>query len=145
MEATILSFPTLPCQQFFPTTPCRRRHVNLIVAATSGETNRRDYWGRLVDEDMIMLRLRIREMKIMETNYKPPSNWMEWEKQYFLRYNDDVCEALGLLQDYLMNMRPSLAFGVIALVTFSVLICTGVALSHAIDIAKRILYGFLLT
>ena len=87
---------------------------------------------------MIMLRLRIREMKIMETNYKPPSNWMGWEKQYYSRYNDDVCEALGFLQDYLMNMRPSLAFGVIALVTFSVLISTGVGLFHAIDVAKRI-------
>ena len=48
------------------------------------------------------------------------------------------------MQDYLMCMMPSLAFGVIALVTFSVLISTGVALFRAIDITKRILYGFLL-
>jgi len=92
---------------------------------------------------MIMLRLRIKEMKIKETNYEPPSNWMEWEKQYYSRYNKDVYEALGLLQGYIMNMRPSLAFGVIALVTFSVLISAGVGLFQAIDIVKRIYMGFL--
>ncbi|KAL0015479.1 hypothetical protein SO802_002548 [Lithocarpus litseifolius] len=137
MEATNLSLPKLPCPLFSFTTPHQRRPGSFHVMASAGERKRRDYCGRVVDENMIMLRLRIREMKTMETNYKPPSNWMEWEKQYYSRYNDDVCEALGFLQDYLMNMRPSLAFGVIALVTFSVLITTGVGLFHAIDVAKR--------
>ena len=86
----------------------------------------------------------MREMKILETNYEPPSNWMEWEKKYFLRYNDDVCEALGLLQDYLMNMRPSLALGIITFLTFSVLISIGLIVFHAVDIAKEILW-FVLT
>uniref|UniRef100_A0A7N2KWB4 Uncharacterized protein n=1 Tax=Quercus lobata TaxID=97700 RepID=A0A7N2KWB4_QUELO len=138
MKATHLTIPKLSClPSSFPTRHQRRR-VNLTVAACGG-TNRRDYWGRLVDENMIMLRLRIKEMKIMETNYEPPSNWMEWEKQYYPRYNEDVCEALGLLQRYLMNMRPGLAFGVIAFVTFSVLISTGMVMFHAIDISKKIL------
>uniref|UniRef100_A0A7N2KW37 Uncharacterized protein n=1 Tax=Quercus lobata TaxID=97700 RepID=A0A7N2KW37_QUELO len=138
MEATNLSLPKLPCPPFSFTTPHQRRRGSFHVTASAGERKRRNYCGRVVDENMIMLRLRIREMKIMETNYKPPSNWMGWEKQYHSRYNDDVCEALGFLQDYFMNMRPSLAFGVIALVTFSVLISTGVGLFHAIDVAKRI-------
>jgi hypothetical protein len=83
-------------------------------------------------------------MKIVEMNHDLPSNWMGWEKQYFFRYNEDVCEALGLLQNFLMSTRPSLAFGLIALVILSVLISSGVALYHAIEIAKRILSGFLL-
>ncbi|KAG6720449.1 hypothetical protein I3842_03G062300 [Carya illinoinensis] len=138
MEATkLLSFPTLHCRPFPSTSPRHRRRVNLrsIVAAAS----RGDHWGRLVDENMIALRLRIREMKISETNYEPPLNWMEWEKQYFLRCNEDISEALVLLQNYLMNTRPGLAFGMVALVFFSVLISYGVAFIHAMEIAKRIL------
>ncbi|KAG7986094.1 hypothetical protein I3843_03G062700 [Carya illinoinensis] len=127
MEATkLLSFPTLHCRPFPSTSPRHRRR-------------RRSLWGRLVDENMIALRLRIREMKISETNYEPPLNWMEWEKQYFLRCNEDISEALGLLQNYLMNTRPGLAFGMVALVFFSVLISSGVAFIHAMEIAKRIL------
>ena len=144
MEATKFSLPyKLPCRPFSFTKPHQRRRGRFTVAASVGEKNKRDYWGRQVDENMIMLRLRIKEMKIKETNYEPPSNWMEWEKQYYSRYNNDVYEALGLLQGYIMNMRPSLAFGVIALVTFSVLISAGVGLFHAIYIVKRIYMGFL--
>ncbi|KAG2715077.1 hypothetical protein I3760_03G059700 [Carya illinoinensis] len=139
MEATKLSIPTLHCRPFSSTSPRRRRRVNLNTAAASGGTSGRDHWGRPVDENMIALRLRIREMKISETNYEPPLNWMEWEKQYFSRYNEDISEALGLLQNYLMNTRPGLAFGMVALVFFSVLIASGVAFIQAIEIAKRFL------
>ncbi|KAB1211263.1 hypothetical protein CJ030_MR6G021547 [Morella rubra] len=146
MEATKLSVPRLPCQRpfSFKSAP-RRRRVNLTVFAASEGPNGRDYWGRLVDENMIELRLRIREMKISETNYEPPSNWMEWEKHYFLRYNEDVCEALRLLQNYLMSLRPTAAFGMVALVTAAVLVSSGVTLFHAIEIGKRILPGFRLS
>ncbi|KAE8022027.1 hypothetical protein FH972_007867 [Carpinus fangiana] len=144
MEATNCSLPTHPYRLFSLTSPRqrRRRSVNLIAAA-SGGADGRDYWGRLVDENMIVLRWRIREMKIVEMNHDLPSNWMGWEKQYFFRYNEDVCEALGLLQNFLMSTRPSLAFGLIALVILSVLISSGVALYHAIEIAKRILSGLI--
>ena len=95
MEATnLISLAKLPCHPFSSTTPHQRKRVNLTVAV-SGETNRRDYWGRLVDKNMIVLRLQMREMKILETNYKTPSTWMEWEKQYFCRYIYDVCAAVG--------------------------------------------------
>jgi hypothetical protein len=62
-----------------------------------------------------------------------------------LHYNEDVCEALGLLQNFLISTRPSFALGIVALVILSVLISSGVALLHAIEIAKRILSGFSLT
>ncbi|KAG2696892.1 hypothetical protein I3760_07G081400 [Carya illinoinensis] len=139
MEATKVSFPTLHCRPFSSASPRHKRRINLSTVAASGGTSGRDHWGKLVDENMIVLRLRIREMKISETNYEPPLNWMEWEKQYFFRYNEDISEALGLLQNFLMNTRPGLAFGMVTLVFCSVLISSGVAFIHAIEIAKRIL------
>ncbi|KAL6982114.1 hypothetical protein U1Q18_023730 [Sarracenia purpurea var. burkii] len=32
-----------------------------------------------VDENLIVLRKRIHEMKMKERNYEPPSHWMEWD------------------------------------------------------------------
>ncbi|KAK2652370.1 hypothetical protein Ddye_012226 [Dipteronia dyeriana] len=51
---------------------------------------------------MIVLRMRIRENKMLETRNETPSNWMEWEKKYYANngYNEDVCEALRLLSIY---------------------------------------------
>jgi len=40
-----------------------------------------------VDESMIILRKRIREMKMIERNYEHPEDWMEWEKQYYACYD----------------------------------------------------------
>lgn len=102
----------------------------------------RDYEGRVVDENMIVLRMRIHKKKLFEGNYEPPSNWTQWEKKYYARYNEDVCEAIGLLQSYLMNIRPGLALGMIVVIAASVAISTGVLLFQAVEIAKIIIYGF---
>jgi hypothetical protein len=49
-----------------------------VVASGSGGTEGRDYWGRLVDENMIVLRCRIREMKMIEMNHDDlPSNILD--------------------------------------------------------------------
>jgi hypothetical protein len=108
------------------------------------ERNGRDYGGRLVDENMIELRVRLRELKMLETREEPPSNWMEWEKQYYAYYDEDVCEAIGQLQSYLMSIRPSLALGMVALVTLSLPISSGVVLFQMIEMAKGILSGCML-
>ncbi|XP_010243787.1 PREDICTED: uncharacterized protein LOC104587763 [Nelumbo nucifera] len=79
-----------------------------------------DSSGRLVDESMIVLRKRIQEMKMMERNYEPPSDWTEWEKKYYASYDSCICRAVGLLQTQLMKTRPSLALGMVALVLLSV-------------------------
>ncbi|KAK3218349.1 hypothetical protein Dsin_012319 [Dipteronia sinensis] len=78
---------------------------------------------------------------MLETRNEPPSNWMEWEKKYYTNngYNEDVYEALGFLQNYLMNMRPSLAFGSIALVALSLVISAGVVLVFSIQIAQMMI------
>nr|DAD31979.1 TPA_asm: hypothetical protein HUJ06_010830 [Nelumbo nucifera] len=46
---------------------------------------------------------------------------------------------MGLLQTLLMNTRPSLALGMMALVAFSVSLSTAATLSHLIQIAKWVL------
>lgn len=122
--------------------PCRpRKHVKVTVNAGRSERNGQDHdGGKLVDENMIVLRMRIREMKISETSEEPPSDWMEWEKQYYKHYDEDVCEVIGQLQSYLMSIRPSLALGMAAVVTLSVPVSAGMFFLHVIEMAKAILY-----
>ncbi|KAJ0099447.1 hypothetical protein Patl1_21357 [Pistacia atlantica] len=125
--------------------PCRKNSSKkpyIISMDASRGPKGRDYKGRLVDENMIVLRMRIQEKKLLEGNYEPPSNWMEWEKKYYVDYNQDVCEAIGLLQSYLMNIRPGLALGLIGVLAMSVAISTGVLLFQALEMAKIIFFGF---
>ncbi|XP_010256002.1 PREDICTED: uncharacterized protein LOC104596483 [Nelumbo nucifera] len=111
------------------------------VFAGKRDAYNRDYNGRLVDENMIVLRKRIHETKMIERNYEPPSDWMEWEKRYYVKYDSDICEAMRLLQTQLMNTRPSLALGMMAMVTLSVPLSTAVTLSHLFEITKCFLSG----
>ncbi|KAK4367940.1 hypothetical protein RND71_011732 [Anisodus tanguticus] len=97
--------------------------------------------SKIVDENMIILRMRIKEMKLLEAGKsRPPSNWMGWEKKYFARYNEDVCEVIGLLQMYLMETRPALALGMLALLCLSVPFSTYVLVLHIMEMAKFILH-----
>uniref|UniRef100_A0A2N9IEY5 Uncharacterized protein n=1 Tax=Fagus sylvatica TaxID=28930 RepID=A0A2N9IEY5_FAGSY len=143
MQVINFSSPTLPCRPILLSSSRRRKPFSLIVNARR-ERNGRDYGGRLVDENMIELRVRLRELKMLETREEPPSNWMEWEKQYYAYYDEDVCEAIGQLQSYLMSIRPSLALGMVALVTLSLPISSGVVLFQMIEMAKGILSGCML-
>ncbi|KAK7280363.1 hypothetical protein RJT34_25427 [Clitoria ternatea] len=101
-----------------------------------------NFSGRLVDESMIILRKRIHEMNMMERNYEAPEDWMEWEKRYYTSYDSIICEAMGILQTQLMNTRPSLALGAMALVAISVPTSTAVALFHLLNFCKATLPGF---
>jgi hypothetical protein len=116
--------------------------MRLVINASAGgrhQHGRRDYGGRIVDENMILLRMRIRELKMLETRQEPPASWMEWEKKYYTHYDEDVCEAVGLLQSYLMSVRPSLALGMAALFMLSVPFSAGLLFFHALEMAKAIL------
>ncbi|GMH26242.1 hypothetical protein Nepgr_028085 [Nepenthes gracilis] len=92
------------------------------VLALRREPHDRDFFcnGRFVDENMIVLRKRIHEMKMIERNYETPSDWTEGEKELFSGYGAFICEVFGALQSQLMSTRPSLAIGMVALVTLSV-------------------------
>ncbi|KAL0408942.1 UNVERIFIED_CONTAM: hypothetical protein Sradi_1828600 [Sesamum radiatum] len=53
--------------------------------------------GRLVDQNLIVLRRRIHEVKIMEKNIdEPPSKWWAWEKEWHKFYTSDVLQVVGL-------------------------------------------------
>ncbi|XWS34521.1 hypothetical protein CRYUN_Cryun21dG0045400 [Craigia yunnanensis] len=94
--------------------------------------------GRLVDENMIVLRKRIHELKMIERNYEPPADWMEWEKRYYTSYDSIICDVLGVLQSQLMNTRPSFALGMLVLIMLSVPTSAAVMIFHVMEITKGI-------
>lgn len=120
----------------------QRRMINR-TRCEAGDHNHDHDMGKSVDESMIVLRLRIKEMKMLEeaNQEAAPSNWMEWEKHYYYcgHYYHDVFEAIRLLQSCLMSLRPSFALGMFALVALSMLMSSGVALFHALEISKSLL------
>lgn len=110
------------------------------IFASRNEAHDQNYHsGRLVDESMIVLRMRIREMKMVERNDEPPSDWMDWEKRYYTSYDSIICELMGILQSQLMNTRPGLAFGMLALIILSVPTSSAVILFHLIEFTKSVL------
>ncbi|CAJ2630571.1 unnamed protein product [Trifolium pratense] len=111
-----------------------------IMASKRGSADP-NFGGRLVDENMIILRKRIHEMNMIEKNYEAPSNWMEWEKRYYTNYDSIICEAMGILQTQLMNTRPSVALGAIAFVAISVPTSSIFIFLHLLELAKSILAG----
>ncbi|XP_060215787.1 uncharacterized protein LOC132642759 [Lycium barbarum] len=118
------------------------RASRTITSAMGREPQDRNYYnGRIVDENLIVLRKRIHEMKMIERNYEPPVEWMEWEKSLYTNYDSNICHALGLLQSQLMDTRPSLVLGMAALIGLSVPTSTIVILFHLIELTKGILAG----
>ncbi|KAE8022812.1 hypothetical protein FH972_008581 [Carpinus fangiana] len=78
------------------------------------------------------------EMKMMERKYEPPSDWMHWEKQIYTSYDSFISEMMGLLQIQLMNTRPSLALGILALLILSVPTSTALVLFHFMQITMDV-------
>ncbi|XP_023551441.1 uncharacterized protein LOC111809250 [Cucurbita pepo subsp. pepo] len=116
-------------------------------SSSNNNNNNNNYYasGKLVDESMIVLRKRIHEMKMVERSHEPPSNWLDWEKRCYSDYDSHICEALGYLQSHLMNTRPSVALGILLLITLSVPLSSAVILHRFIDIAAALLAGVRLT
>nr|GME05274.1 mediator of RNA polymerase II transcription subunit [Ipomoea batatas] len=119
---------TLPARRFLGTPPRttgdKKMARRIIAAARRGvNNNHQDHRcggrNKMVDENMIVLRLRIKEMKALEGDdgdRKAEMHWMGWEKEYVKHYNEDVCEFVGLLQRFLMEKRPALGLGLMAVV-----------------------------
>ncbi|PON98205.1 mediator of RNA polymerase II transcription subunit [Trema orientale] len=119
--------------------------VKVIACALHRDAFDHGYDGKLVDEDMIVLRKRIHEIKTAEGSHEDDvasSDWMEWEKEYYANnYDSDICEGLGMLQSQLMNTRPSLALAMLGVVSLSVPISMAVVLLRLMDLAKDVLVG----
>ncbi|RDX82319.1 hypothetical protein CR513_36907, partial [Mucuna pruriens] len=110
-----------------------------FICASKRDSFGQHYDGKLVDENMILLRMRIREIEVVEMKGKGPSDWTEWEKKYFGNYGSDVCEAVGLLQRMLMNTRPCYAVGMVALVTLTTSMSMLQLVFHLVQLAKGIM------
>ncbi|KAI3502565.1 hypothetical protein L1887_30708 [Cichorium endivia] len=135
--SVILHSPFLPSQPLlsFGKTRHPQSYIKFTIFAA-----KKDASGHLVDENMIILRKRIHEIKMVEINYEPPSNWMKWEKRYYTSYDAYVCELVGLLQSRLMNTRPSVALGLMALITLSLPVSTFMIVCNAVKIMSGILH-----
>ncbi|XP_060183276.1 uncharacterized protein LOC132613267 [Lycium barbarum] len=132
-STSILSTSFLPSKTIFSQ---RRRSStntrNILTLAMRKEAHDQNYYnGRHVDENM----------KMIEKNYEPPAEWKNWEKRFYGNYNSSICEAMGFLQYMLMNTRPSLALGMVALVALSVPTSTIGILFHLLEFTKGILAG----
>ncbi|XP_062231890.1 uncharacterized protein LOC133929230 [Phragmites australis] len=105
------------------------RNVLLGAAPRSG---RRGGWdadsnSSSVDEDMATLQRRIRETRAALSEddidngtdagvgLPPPAEWTELEQRHHWSYMAGVRGAAGLLQAFLVNARPGLGAGVVAL------------------------------
>ncbi|KAI9075079.1 hypothetical protein K1719_042977 [Acacia pycnantha] len=90
-----------------------RRKTIIVTAAWRSEGVDQNFGESTVGENMIVLRKRIHEMKMIEKNYESSVDWMDWEKCYYTSYDSMICDALGVLQTQLMNTRPSLVLGLV--------------------------------
>lgn len=147
METTSLLSSVFPIQPIpFSKSECKsvrflhgKRSSAMLFAASRDKKEPADYNGGCsVDESMIILRKRIHEMKMIERNYEPPEDWMKWEKQYYTRYDEYICTLVGLLQSHLMNTRPSLALGMLALMTMSVPASMVMVVHHFMEVANGV-------
>ncbi|KAM6562973.1 hypothetical protein CsatB_022971 [Cannabis sativa] len=149
-----LQQPPLPPRSYaYPNLNLARRGLNTCHPggkAVCAAFDHHGYDGKLVDQDMIVLRKRIHEVKNEVDddgedvgNDVASSDWMEWEKEYYAKnYGADVCQAVGMLQSQLMNTRPSLSLVMLGVVSLSVPISMGVVLLRLLDAAKDIFLGF---
>jgi hypothetical protein len=88
-----------------------------VVRASSGQDYESGSGGgrSIVDANMPFLRKRINKMKLQEGTKIfrfPPeleSEWMEWEKELYPTYHSKICQSMGLLHNYLIYTRPSVA------------------------------------
>ncbi|KAF3947395.1 hypothetical protein CMV_026464 [Castanea mollissima] len=139
LSSFITSFHPKHCSLYLHPKRASSSSSTRIFASRNEAHDQNYYGGRLVDESMIVLRKRIREMKMVERNDEPPSDWMDWEKRYYTSYDSIICELMGLLQSQLMNTRPGLAFGMMALIILSVPTSSAVVLFHLIEFTKSVL------
>ncbi|KAL8157536.1 hypothetical protein AgCh_002297 [Apium graveolens] len=117
----------------------RSRHSNLLITSAYDKNQN----GRVVNENMIVLRMRIRDIKMAESNEDQDvsENWMEWEKTYYRqKYSSDITKGVGMLQVMLMETRPSLVLGMLALVLFGLSYSMVVAVCMLIDMAQFVIH-----
>ncbi|XP_031477700.1 uncharacterized protein LOC116248840 [Nymphaea colorata] len=117
--------------------PSGHRRCRIIAASRDADNGK--FGGRIVDENMFVLRRRIHEMKMVERNYESPAGGADWEKKYHVAYASQVCEGVGLLQRFLISTRPSVGVGMLAMVGLSLPTAASVVLFNLIGACNWIL------
>ncbi|KAG9448981.1 hypothetical protein H6P81_008946 [Aristolochia fimbriata] len=145
------SVPLLPRRRSFADKPHQKQRPLILrhkasstrICAAGNGNNDRDYGGRLVDQNMVELRKRIRDVMLREDDEydRSPADWMKWEKQYHKHYRSDVFQLIGLLQIALMNTRPSTALALLTLLAFSLPTSMGMIMMNLFGAAKGIFPG----
>ncbi|XP_073135597.1 uncharacterized protein [Henckelia pumila] len=150
MASTSALFVASPIRRFepIPRTNYRlRRHTNVITTTTFArrrEVHDQNFGGRnIVDENMIVLRKRIREVERDDEDNddeeeEPPAGWMGWEKDIYPSYDMIICDAMRLLQSYLMETRPCFALGMLGLIALSVPISSAVVLFNLLELCRGV-------
>ncbi|XP_044973753.1 uncharacterized protein LOC123441338 [Hordeum vulgare subsp. vulgare] len=99
-----------------------------VATVRCGAFRRNHYGGALVDECMAVLRRRIREARMAETNYEAPPGWEAWERSYYPAYVSDVSTLAGALQLLTMDTRSGVTVAIAALVLVGVPVSAVIAL-----------------
>ncbi|GLJ09344.1 hypothetical protein SUGI_0106950 [Cryptomeria japonica] len=97
----------------------------------------------MVDANMSILRRRMYELKLQESFYIPPQEWMEWEKNMLPHYYSAISQATGILQSCLMSTRPSIALAALSLVLMSMGTSLGVGFLMACSNVDMFLHNLL--
>ncbi|XP_068490720.1 uncharacterized protein [Phaseolus vulgaris] len=134
-SSVFLSNPVSP--KFFSNATTTRSRTS--ISASESDSFGQHYDGKMVDQNMILLRMRIREIEMQEMKGKTPSDWSEWEKKYFQNYGSDVCEVVGSLQRLLMNTRPSHALATIVVLMLTMSFPIVQLLFHFVAFVKGII------
>ncbi|KAF3784355.1 hypothetical protein EJ110_NYTH06638 [Nymphaea thermarum] len=114
-------------------------HRRCRILAASRDADDREFDGRIVDDNMFVLRRRIHEMKMVGRNYESPAGWADWEKKYHVAYASHVCEGVGLLQRFLISTKPSVGVGMLVVVGLSLPTAASVVLFNLIGACNWIL------
>ncbi|KAF7132365.1 hypothetical protein RHSIM_Rhsim09G0100300 [Rhododendron simsii] len=138
-STSAISLPLLPCTG---TSPHRKSNYRALSTTVSASLRNENYGRSVVDENLIVLRKRIHEMKQAESRYEPPAHWMEWEKKCYAGKDEFVCELMGLLQTWMMDARPCLVLGAILVVALSLPAAGAVAWFQMLAVIKGVFTWF---
>ncbi|KAI4339461.1 hypothetical protein MLD38_024404 [Melastoma candidum] len=102
-----------------------------------------DYAGRIVDDNMIVLRTRIRDLKISEEARceRAPfsgSQWTEWEEDYHeLSCQKEGRGVIGFLHTWMMHQGPGSLMILVAILS----LCTGITATWLVSAAMELARG----
>ncbi|KAL6848273.1 hypothetical protein ACP4OV_022401 [Aristida adscensionis] len=108
-------------------------------APTMSWAFRRDDAGFVEEEDdMVVLRRRIHEVRAAECYRRPPAGWAAWEKEWYEHgsYDASVRELVGALHAFLLRRRPAVAVGLLAAAALGVPASALLLAGHLLDAAR---------